>query len=219
MDDSEKTAFKEKLESRFSETWQRCLLPGISSSPAHAWNELAYHYSQDNRLYHTLDHIAFCLQQFDAAKHLISSPDAVEMAVWYHDVINNPNTRNNEHQSQLMFELAAQDIFDHKFVKNVSSLIMITTHRDTPNSADEEYICDIDLSSMGLDWEKFILDSNALRAESASSPEEYTLGKLKFFNTLLQRPRIFYTDFFYSRFENDARSNIQRYIAILNRDG
>ncbi len=207
------------LESRFVDVWKRSLLSGQKTSCVQAWLELSQHYRESHRLYHTLHHIDFCLREFDNAKFLINAPDTVEMAIWYHDIINTPQARDNEHQSQLLFERLAENNFDPQFVETVSKLIMITTHRQTPNTHDEQYICDIDLSSMGAPWEKFVSDSNDLRAESETSVEEYTIGKLKFFHALLERPRIFYSDYFYCRYESSARRNIQRYMSILNQDG
>ena len=217
--DSHNEYVKQALESRFARVWQRSLLPGRSTSPVSAWRELSRHYSETNRLYHTLHHLDFCLREFDTAKYLMDDADAIEMAIWYHDIINSSQSNDNEYQSRLLFERVAQNNFDQQFVESVGSLIMITTHRQTPKTRDEEFICDIDLSSMGASWEKFITDSNALRAESESSAEQYTFGKLKFFNALLERPRIFYSDYFYSRYENNTRMNIQRYMSILNQEG
>lgn len=207
------------LEVRFARLWQQCRLASSSASPDQAWQELSKRYTEPHRLYHTLEHLDYCLQKFDDAKSLMDDADAIEMAIWYHDIINTPQAIDNEQQSQYFFERVAQDNFSQHFVEKVGDLIMITTHRGKPKTGDEQYICDVDLSSMGAPWEKFIDDSNALREESESSVEEYTLGKLKFFNALLERPRIFYSDYFYEHYENNARQNIMRYISILNQEG
>lgn len=217
--DSNNDTLIQILEPRFMDIWKRSLMTGRKASADQAWKELSQHYTESHRLYHTLHHLDFCLREFDNAKFLINSPDTVEMAIWYHDIINSPQARDNEHQSQLLFERVAENNFGRQFMETVSELIMITTHRQTPATHDEQYICDIDLSSMGSTWERFVSDSNDLRAESESSLEEYTLGKLKFFNALLERPRIFYSDYFYCRYEHNARRNIQRYMSVLNQEG
>lgn len=210
---------EKKLESRFISLWNRCLLQGCQDKSDQSWQKLAKHYSESHRLYHTLNHLDFCLNEFDTAKFMISEPDTLEMAIWYHDIINTPRAADNEYQSQLLFQSEAKDSFGPQCIEKVCKLIMVTTHRQQPNTPDEEYICDIDLSSMGESWDKFITDSNALRAECILSTEEYSLGKLKFFNSLLERPRIFYSDFFHDRYETNARHNIQRYITIINQMG
>lgn len=210
---------KKSLESRFKELWKRCVLPGQHIDLDHTWQVLSQHYGEPHRLYHTLYHIDYCLHEFDLAKSLMDSAQAVEMAIWYHDVIYQPQARDNEYQSQLLFEQVGKNNLEPHFIKNVGDLIMVTTHLSTPKTKDQEYFCDIDLSSLGALWEKFISDSNALRAESEASAEEYTLGKLKFFSALLQRPRIYYSDYFHSQYENTARQNIQRYVLMLNQLG
>ena len=207
------------LQARFTHLWQRCLLSGVDADSVSAWQQLSQHYSEKHRLYHTLEHLSFCMREFDTARHLMDTADTVEMAIWYHDINHNPQTMDNEYQSRLLFESIAQDIFDQEFSHTVGNLIMATTHNQTPETRDEYYICDIDLSSMGASWEKFIQDSNALKAESDTATERYSMGKLKFFNALLERPRIFYTDFFHSLYEATARKNIQRYISMLNQKG
>jgi len=212
-------SLKQDLEPRFSKLWERSLLPGLDITPEQPWLELSRRYSEPHRLYHTLRHINYCLREFDNAKFLIRHVDAAEMAIWYHDIINLPNAKDNEYQSKLLFEHIAHNNFGQAFIENVCSLIMVTTHRQAPATNDEKYICDIDLSSMGASWEKFITDSNDLRSESASSTEEYTMGKLRFFAALLERPRIFYSDYFYARYENNARRNIQRFMGMLNQEG
>lgn len=211
--------FKARLYKRFMALVQRTISNCPDRDIKRAWQTLCEHYDEPHRLYHTLVHIDYCLSEFDKAKFLLRNSDAVEMAIWYHDIIHTPKSRDNEYQSSVFFRQFAETYIDSDFTDIVTKLILITTHRDTPQNHDELFICDIDLSSMGASWNRFIEDSNHLRAESESSIEEYTLGKLKFFNALLERPRVFYTDFFYARYENSARQNINRYMRMLNQEG
>ena len=60
------------------------------------WPNLSRHYAEPHRHYHTLTHIFRCLRQLDAAKSLIEAPDAVEIAVWFHDVVHDPEACDNE---------------------------------------------------------------------------------------------------------------------------
>lgn len=214
--ESIENSLRQRLEPRFVGLWQRCLLPGHTIDLEQAWLDLEHRYSETHRLYHSLRHLDYCLDEFDASKFLMHHNDTIEMAIWYHDIINSPEAKDNEYQSSVLFEGLAQDHLQPDFIQAVQDLILITTHRQTPLTHDQIYICDIDLSSMGDTWEKFVEDSKDLRAESEASREEYTIGKLRFFNALLERPRIFYSDYFYARYENQARHNIYRYISILN---
>ncbi len=208
-----------KLKARFYALWNRCLLPAMEAIPVHVWQDLIRHYAEPHRRYHTASHLAYCLQQLDLAKSLMEDPEAVEMAIWFHDVVNNPDAHDNEQRSEELFERAAGSYFEQGFVNKVSALILATAHREVPHNLDERFICDIDFSSFGFPWEQFLWDCDAIRAEQAKSPDElFYAAKLKFLKGLLKRPTIFLTEFFHARYESTARDNIQRYIARLEAD-
>ncbi|MGH8507601.1 MAG: HD domain-containing protein [Gammaproteobacteria bacterium] len=180
------------------------------------WADLSGHYAEPHRHYHTLTHIFHCLRQFDAAKSLLEAPDAVEMAVWFHDVVHHPEAPDNEQRSVELFEHAANSHFQQDLVGKVGELILATTHQQAPHNHDEEVLCDIDFASFGSPWNEFLADSQALRIEQADTPDErFYSGKLKFLKAILERRTIFFTDFFRARYETSARNNIQRYIASL----
>ena len=65
-----------------------------------------------------------------------------------------------------------------------------------------------------------MLDTKALRKEHADSSDAvYYVAHAKFLTSMLQRPRIFGTDFYYGRYERRARENITRLLAVLARKG
>lgn len=218
MKNSAKTATKELLEQRFGELWERCLLDGVLAPYRHPWRELTSHYNGPYRFYHTLSHITYCLQQFDQVSHKMAEPDAVEMALWFHDVIHSPSA-DNEAMSKALFSQLGQGCFSITYVTQVGQLIMVTTHQAPPAHQDAAFVCDIDLSSLGAPWEIFLSDSRALRMEQNHYPEEqFYRGKLSFFQSLLGRPRIFYTDYFRNKFEKIARQNILRYMQRIKQE-
>lgn len=206
------------LEVRFCELWSRCLRSGIVAPPRHPWHELHSHYNESHRFYHTLLHIGYCLNELDQARTYLDQPDAVEMALWFHDVIHSPNC-DNERQSCELFSQLGNGCFSQDFLNTVRSLIMATTHKVKPDYSDQAFICDIDLSSLGAPWKIFLSDSHALRLEhSHDSDEEFYRGKLKFFESLLSRQQIFHTDYFREKFEENARQNIGHLIADINNE-
>jgi len=203
------------LESRFLALWQRSGLSGRGASPDAAWRALGAGYGAVDRHYHCADHLAFCLEEFDVAHALADEPDAVEMAIWFHDSILVPEAGDNEHRSSVLFDEVASGHFDAAFVASVSSLILATTHRPRDLLPDEQLVCDIDLASLGCSWPRFLADCHALRAESDAAVEAYRAAKLRFLGALLARPRIFNTDHFHARYEASARDNIGRFSAML----
>lgn len=208
------------LQARYYALWNRCPSLGDGVDPRLVYDDLRRRYTEPHRRYHTLDHITHCIQQLDMATALMEDPDAVEMALWFHDAIYEPGACNNEQKSVELFLQIAQDHFLPIFISKVCGLILATTHRQAPEDGDDAFITDIDLSGFGLPWEQFLLDSKALREEQDHiSDEAFYPAHLKFLNSLLKRPRIFVNDFFNERYEQRARQNIERLIAHRKSEG
>ena len=72
---------------RFLALWKKCLCDDAAADAEVVFESLFKHYSQAHRRYHTPHHIEHCLEQFDWAADLMKDRDAVEMAIWFHDVI------------------------------------------------------------------------------------------------------------------------------------
>ena len=109
---------RETMAPRFCALWQKTSHDS-SAEAEPVWAQLSDRYAEPHRAYHNLDHIAHCLRAFDDAAHLALSPDAIEMAIWFHDVIYNaPDTTGNEAKSvELYSELAGSA--DSGFVEQV----------------------------------------------------------------------------------------------------
>jgi predicted metal-dependent HD superfamily phosphohydrolase len=198
------------LKTRFTALWQRCLLPGSPMETGEMWKRLDRRYREPHRHYHDPNHLAHCLAELDLAGDRVARPDRVEMAIWFHDVINEPGERDNEALSAEYFRSKADGMVATDFIDAVVELILVTTHQQPPDDPDQQFICDIDLASFGLPWECFMRDSDAVKAEFPGTDSEYFRAKARFLDAMLKRPRIFYTDFFHDRYEQQARENITR---------
>lgn len=102
------------------------------------------------------------------------------------------------------------------FIAAVVALILVTTHSRQPYAPDHQFICDIDLASFGRPWECFLNDSAAVKAEFQGPDDDYYRGKKAFLEALLKRPKIFLSDFFNQRHEDQARDNIRRLLGLIN---
>ena len=208
------------LKVRFFELWERSSSDKVAADAPLVWATLIDSYNEPWRHYHTAEHLCHCLRQLDLASALIDDPAAVEIALWFHDIVLQPDSPDNEQNSANRFQHAAGKHFPADFVEKVNGLILATVHQESPQQQDARYLCDIDLSSLGSPWEQFLQDSAAVRTElSGTSDEMFYAAKVRFFNALLDRPTIFLTDFFQSRYERSARNNIQRYIVQIEADG
>ena len=206
------------LQERFLDLWNRCLLPGSKSHAAGIWPSLAARYSESHRHYHGLNHLVHCLEQFDLAKDLINEPNEVEMAILFHDVINDPGNRNNEKESADYFRAGADGQLDPQLIDHVADMILATTHCTSPSTDDQRFLCDIDLASFGCPWECYLRDSLDIEAEFNGTKEEFEHGKVAFLQSLLKRPRIFLTDFFNQRYEAQGRENITRMLGMVGQE-
>lgn len=205
----------EVLRARFSDLWRRCLRPGSAGDPDTAWALIDAHYEEGHRRYHDKRHLAFCLAQLDLALDRAAEPDRVEMALWFHDIINEPGRLDNEARSADLFGEQARGVMSEEFISAVKDLILVTTHNDPPQEPDQRLICDVDLASFGCHWDRYLYDTNGIKAEFVGSAEEYSLKKRKFLEAMLNRPRIFLNDFFYERYESQARQNIRRLLKLI----
>jgi len=198
---------------RFCSLWINQQIDATDTDSAEiVWNLITRHYSEQHRFYHTRAHILDCLKQLDDAKEHIPNPNAVELAIWFHDVIYDPAATDNEKQSAVLFSQIADKTFPESLIHKVSDLIMATMHIDQPDDEDQAYLLDIDLSSIASNWQRFTKDNSDLRKEEKHlTTKEYNEKKLGFFKMLLERERIFFTDFFHQACEEKARANMEKW--------
>ena len=198
---------------RFIALWERCLHAGAADDAGKVFGKVLAHYSESHRRYHTPHHIDHCLGQFDLATAEIDDPDGVEMAIWFHDVIYNVPTTDNELRSAELFLDITRDRVDESFGQSVYDMIMITRHPATPTSNDERVIVDVDLSSFALPWQEFKKDSENVRDEFPDrADEDFYSAHMKFMRSLLKRKRFFASEFFRRKYEKNARENVKRLI-------
>ncbi len=206
-----------QLRERFTGLWFRCLTAGTQSDAIVVWNMLEARYTEPDRHYHGKGHLAYCLEQLDLAAGKVGQPAQVEMAIWFHDIINESGQPDNEARSAAFFRDIADAGMNNEFVAAVVDLILATTHKDPPTDLDQQFICDIDLASFGCTWEYYMQDTTNLKTEFQGPDADYYQRKRAFLEALLHRPKIFLTEFFNDRYERQARDNIRRFLDLINR--
>ena len=181
----------------------------------HAWfDTVAARYLEAHRRYHTPQHVQHCLEQLDLVHSMLKEPDAVELALWYHDAVYDGQSTENEVRSAALFRAEAGCAMDEGLVDTVHELIMVTVHsRIAPRTSDQRFMVDIDLSSFGLPWPRFLADSIAVRDEFPQlSDDEFFPSQEQFLRGLLARQGFYLTEFFRARNGQQARENILRYL-------
>jgi len=206
---------------RFQALWQRNLTNGAIDNSTAIHQRLLAGYSEPQRHYHTLEHIDHCLNMFEDCKTLVSEPDALEIAIWMHDVILVSGRPDNEALSAQLYLELSKDVQHDEMRQLIGRLIMTTLHNsDSLLDADASYMVDVDLSSFGLPWDEFLRDSLNIRAENPHlSDQDYQLNQTRFQQSLLARPRFFLSDFFFDRYEKQARYNLARFFEYQRNSG
>ena len=195
-------------------------MPGAPDNSHAVFAAVKQKYQESHRHYHNDEHIDHCLALLDEVYDQLCSPDAVELALWFHDVIYISASKDNEKRSAEWFLMHSENRLNESIRQNVYQLIMSTTHDKAPKSLDERILVDIDLSSFGLSWERFQEDGINVRKEQQHlSDEEFYRKQMKFQETLLGRARFYFSDYFYSRFESRARENLKKHLDLLRSRG
>jgi len=181
------------------------------------YDALVRQYQDGDRAYHNLDHVAQCLEEFDALENLCQAPHAVELAIWYHDIIYDPRADDNEEKSarRALSDLAAMGA-GGTLARDVQRLILLTKHDCLPVDMDGRLIVDIDLSILAWPPEVFGRYECAVRTEYSWMPdEEFWSGRRDFLKAMLSRERIFCTDRYAKDFERAARENMVRSVGQI----
>ena len=187
---------------------------GVEGNEGRIFNELNKQYSERHRVYHTAAHIQHCLAEFRPVRNILINPDAVELAIWFHDAIFVPGASDNEFRSaQFSQEILWIGDTPNEVRTRVLSLIMATKHdgRLTPCDPDAITLADIDLSSLGAYPQMFDENAQRIRREMRLSNEEFFKRQANFLVKLFQRDSIYGTGFFFDKYERQARKNIERF--------
>jgi predicted metal-dependent HD superfamily phosphohydrolase len=165
-------------------------------------------------------HIEQCLIEFEQARHLVEHPNEVEMAIWYHDAIYDPESEQNEEKSAQLAQKVAKEIgLPDIFGRRVHDLVLVTKHEKIPEGIDAKVLVDIDLSIFGRSEEEFDKYERNIRKEYQwCSDEEFKAGRADILQKFLNRqtrPAVYLTDFFREKYETQARKNLERSLAKL----
>jgi predicted metal-dependent HD superfamily phosphohydrolase len=172
-------------------------------------------YTAPDRYYHTLDHVADCLILLDACKEEADDPEAIEMALWFHDAIYDTHAADNEEQSA---QWAVREIRGRERADAIARLILATKHGAvTSSDTDECLIADIDLAILGAEEAKFWAYEDAIRREYAWVHEEIFRSKrAEILRRFLERERLYQTPLFHEKYDKVARKNLSASIDRLS---
>ena len=202
------------------ERWGRLWEAAGARGDGRRWyDRLTAAYAEEHRHYHNQRHIAECLREFDAARHLVRQGEAVESALWFHDAVYNPRAGDNEERSAA---LARQCLDEARVSGSISNaavdLVLATKLHETGGNADAAVMVDIDLSILGQSEERFLEYEAQIRKEYKWVPKIiFGPKRAGILEGFLRRERIYKTDWFYGKYEERARRNIALSMGKLKR--
>lgn len=171
-------------------------------------------YAEPQRTYHTLQHLAECLEWFELVREIPKHAFEVELALWFHDAIYDVKRSDNEMRSadwavaELITAGAAPEV-----VGRVSALILATKHTVVPTEPDQQTLVDIDLAILGAAEPRFAEYGQQIRDEYAFVPEElFKHRRRALLLSFLDRPRIYCTSYFHELLEERAKANLRRVV-------
>jgi len=165
-------------------------------------------------------HIAECLAEFDPARHLARAPEALELALWFHDAVYDPAAGDNEERSaELAKSCLAEARVSGDIAEIVSRLILATKKHEDGADPDVSLMIDVDLSILGREPNRFLEYEEGIRREYSWVPSFlFTSKRNEILEGFLARERIFRTAWFYEKYEAAARRNLESSLQKSRRD-
>lgn len=175
-----------------------------------AWRE-------PHRVYHGTTHLVDCLEQLDAAPSEGADRRLVEAALWFHDAVYDPRAMGNETRSAAW---AARGLTEagvpHDISAEVARLVLLTRHSAPAADPAGRLVCDVDLSILGREPDRFAEFERRIRAEYSWVAEDtYRAVRADILAGFLRRSPLFLTDHFRRRYEARARDNLEDAVARL----
>lgn len=200
--------------------WVR-LLGQYSVEPAAGYpvfDRLVAAYSEPHRYYHTLEHVNEVLKVAGKLADAATDPSAVQLAVWFHDAVYDPQATDNEERSA---DLAVSTIrplgVPEESLQRVAAMIRATAHTAAADvDPDTAVLLDADLAILSAEERRYARYAADIRREYAWVEESaYRAGRTKVLQGFLDRPRIYRTERMHAAGEEAARRNLRAEIDRL----
>ncbi|WP_421870055.1 hypothetical protein [Motiliproteus sp.] len=201
---------------RFSQLWMRNLNPDQESDGEVVFDRLKANYSEPCRRYHDGSHIEQCLLWLDRYRHTIDDPDAIELAIWFHDACYGPDPKGHEERGALLLRELAQGRMAPERLEKICTMIALTTHQTPVEDPEQALMLDIDLASFARPWAEYLRDTVRCHEErQLINPVCDYRAQLEFLRELIRRPQLYHHAQFRADHEPAARQNIIQLIELL----
>ncbi|UUV21286.1 HD domain-containing protein [Paenimyroides aestuarii] len=181
------------------------------------WSEILKQYSSTKRYYHNLHHLDFMINELEGVKSEFQDWNAMCFSIFYHDIIYKSTAKNNEEKSAEIAKNRLQKIsVPIDKIDTIYNQILATKKHLFSNDKDTNYLLDADLAILGKSWTDYEVYIKNIRKEYAAYPDFiYKPGRKNVLKHFLAFKTIYKTDFFYNKYELQARENMQRELKQL----
>lgn len=174
------------------------------------WDEIEKSYTAKKRYYHNQSHLENLLKELTSIKEFIEDWDCIIFSIAYHDIVYNTLQKDNEEQSAALAEQRLREVtFPSERIHKCVQQILATKGHTISDNQDTNFFTDADLSILGASWEVYETYFRNIRKEYSYYPDLlYKPGRKKVLQHFLSMDKIFKTDKFFSRYEEQARKNL-----------
>lgn len=193
--------------------WQKLIdKVGCPIACSDIYQVLIESYTDRHRYYHNLTHLRNCFSEFDSICSRLAVPAAVELALWFHDLVYTAGSNCNEDISAAASYAYCLKLYQSsEFSQQVAQMILATKYQrhGYDNNDDTKYLLDIDIAILGYSKLEFLQYEDNIRAENYwLSETEYRKARSGVLSAFIERPFIYTTAYFQDKYEQQARVNI-----------
>ena len=182
------------------------------------FSNILQHYSEKDRHYHNLTHIQKMLDFSFLHADKIQDIETLQLAIFYHDIIYNSMSKNNETDSAaLAVEQLSSTNFPKEKIRLVEQFIVSTQkHFLLIAHSDLDYFLDFDLAILGTERTVYEDYAEKIRKEYKWVPSFlYNKNRKKVLQHFLEREHIYFTATFRNQYEIIARENLVFEIEVM----
>jgi len=179
-------------------------------------DELRIIYKHPSRTYHNFEHIDNMLNKLTESEEIAENPHRIFLAIWFHDVVYDAKRTDNEVKSADFWIRKMTAYLEQEPLQWGKRAILATINHYPNSDSDIQLLLDLDLASLGASWDIFQENSKQIRQECIHVPDDlFREGRKSFLEGMLERPRLYGTDYWYNLLEAQARENIKKGIRCL----
>ncbi|MEB3754092.1 metal-dependent hydrolase [Acinetobacter sp. MD2(2019)] len=174
-------------------------------------------YTEPQRAYHQCQHIVECLQQFELVKNHLKDPLAVQLAIFFHDVVYWPRSQSNEQDSATWMSAQLVNALPQSQLDKIATWILATQQHACASDSDLAFLLDIDLAILASDAARFAEYEQQIRHEySWVDLATYQKKRAQVLHYFYQANPLYQTQFFQQHYEAQAKINLKQALISLN---